>query len=525
MASKRSIKPEAGGLLDGTRMDEGMHHADGPVQVALVTRAAGTDLGALSRVPLQQHPSIEIDLPPLPRSEVPADEAAVAIDDVSVDPGSLTAATSSFAIVSGDTGDHRAIPAGAPSRSVTGPLPRATGSVPRATGSMAVPRHTGSAYDALLGAPSRPGALGGHRPGATGEMPRLSDFRSTTGEVPRLDGRLDGAGSATRRERRNGTPTTPGEPESAAMLTPDRLIENGGRVREKPTGGWNRFVYAATLHRLNLGDSPAERLRKDEVARITKAFDGGTRFVPVLTRKGGVGKTTVTTLLGMTMATLREDRVIAIDANPDRGTLSERVTKQTRATVRDVVTRANAINGFTDFSTLVSRDETRLDILASDTDPLLSEAFDENDYNVVADLAARYYSIALTDCGTGIVHSVMRATLQRADSVVIVSGGSVDEARLASETLTWLEANGYGDLVRNAVVAINTATHGTSLVKLDEIESHFASRVRDIVRIPYDPQLAAGSVVDYKNLKQTTKDAARTLAALVADGLPSRRDG
>jgi MinD-like ATPase involved in chromosome partitioning or flagellar assembly len=309
------------------------------------------------------------------------------------------------------------------------------------------------------------------------------------------------------------------------MLTADRLIENGGRVREKPTGAWNKFVYAATLRKLNLGDSALERIRKDEIARITKPFEGGTRFVPVLTRKGGVGKTTVTTLLGMTMATLREDRIIAIDANPDRGTLSERVTKQTRATVRDVVTRANAIGGFTDFSTLVSRDATRLDILASDTDPLLSEAFDENDYNVVADLAARFYSIALTDCGTGIVHSVMRATLQRADSVVIVSGGSVDEARLASETLTWLEANGYGDLVENAVVAINTATHGTSMVKLDEIESHFASRVRDIVRIPYDPQLAAGSVVDYKNLKQTTKDAARTLAALVADGLPSRRDG
>jgi MinD-like ATPase involved in chromosome partitioning or flagellar assembly len=525
VANKRTKPDAAGGLLDGTRMADADGFADGPVQVALVTRAAGTDLSALLRPP-QQHPSIEIDLPPLPRSEVPEDEAAVAIDDVAVDPGSLDAATSSVEIVSGDTGEQLAIDGRAPRATTgsfarttgsfprtTGPLPRATGPLPRATGSMAVPRHTGSAYDALLGAPvPPPGPLGGHRPGATGE-------------VPRLDGRLDGAGSATRRERRAGTPIDPNEPESAAMLTPDRLIENGGRVREKPTGAWNRFVYAATLHRLNLGDNAAERLRKDEVARITKPFEGGTRFVPVLTRKGGVGKTTVTTLLGMTLATLRDDRVIAIDANPDRGTLSERVPKQTRATVRDVVTRANAIGGFTDFSTLVSRDETRLDILASDTDPLLSEAFDENDYNVVADLAARFYSIALTDCGTGIVHSVMRATLQRADSVVIVSGGSVDEARLASETLTWLEANGYGDLVRNAVVAINTATHGTSLVKLDEIESHFASRVRDIVRIPYDPQLAAGSVVDYKHLKQTTKDAARTLAALVADGLPTRRDG
>ncbi|MGT2427286.1 MinD/ParA family ATP-binding protein [Amnibacterium kyonggiense] len=528
MANKRTKPDAAGGLLDGTHLDEDADFRDGPVQVALVTRAAGSDLTGFSRFP-QQHPSIEIDLPPLPKSEVPEDEAAVAIDDVAVDPGSLAAATSSVEIMPGDTGDvpdRQSLITGSLGSLVTGPTPRSslttgslsrtTGSLPRptgpasrATGSMPAPRRTGSAYDALLGGPTLlPPALGDHRPGATGEMPRL-----------------DGAGTATRRERRTGTAPATDEPESAAMLTADRLIENGGRVREKPTGAWNRFVYAATLHRLNLGDSAEVRTAKDEIVRITKPFEGGTRFVPVLTRKGGVGKTTVTTLLGMTMATLREDRVIAIDANPDRGTLSERVTKQTRATVRDVVTRANAIGGFTDFSTLVSRDETRLDILASDTDPLLSEAFDENDYNVVADLAARFYSIALTDCGTGIVHSVMRATLQRADSVVIVSGGSVDEARLASETLTWLEANGYGDLVANAVVAINTATHGTSLVKLDEIESHFASRVRDIVRIPYDPQLAAGSVVDYKHLKQTTKDAARTLAALVADGLPSRRDG
>jgi MinD-like ATPase involved in chromosome partitioning or flagellar assembly len=100
-----------------------------------------------------------------------------------------------------------------------------------------------------------------------------------------------------------------------------------------------------------------------------------------------------------------------------------------------------------------------------------------------------------------------------------VSGGSVDEARLASETLTWLEANGYGDLVRNSVVALNTATQGTNLVKLDEIEQHFQTRVRHVVRIPYDPALAAGSVIKFDQLKKGTRDAARELAALVVDGL------
>ena len=312
-------------------------------------------------------------------------------------------------------------------------------------------------------------------------------------------------------------------PEPAAMLTAERLLGGSRKGGIPPEGRWPSFVHTVTFGAVNLGDSAAARYRKEIDARIHKEFDGGTRFVPVLTRKGGVGKTTVTTLLGMALADVREDRIIAIDANPDRGTLSERVNKQTRSTVRDVVTKAASVSTFSDFTHLVSRDETRLDILASDTDPLLSEAFDEDDYNVVADLCARFYSIALTDCGTGIVHSVMRATLQRADSVVIVSGGSVDEARLASETLTWLEANGYGDLVRNAVVALNTATQGTNLVNLDEIEAHFRSRVREIVRIPYDPQLAAGSVVSYKDLKPLTTSAARELAALVVDGLPHRR--
>ena len=308
-------------------------------------------------------------------------------------------------------------------------------------------------------------------------------------------------------------------PEPAAMLTDDRLIDSSGRYREVPEGFWQRFLYEVSFHSLNVGDSRAVRERKAMDRRISFPFEQGTRFVPVLTRKGGVGKTTVTTLLGMALAEVRDDRVLGIDANPDRGTLAERVVRSTGATVRDVVNLAAGINSFTDFAELVSKDKSRFHVLASDTDPLLSEAFDEDDYNVVADQAARFYSIVLTDCGTGVVHSVMRPTLERADGLVIVSGGSVDEARLASETLTWLEANGHGELVKNAIVALNTATQGTNVVKLDEIEQHFISRVRDVVRIPYDPFLAAGSIVDWGRLGPYTREAARELAALVVEGM------
>jgi MinD-like ATPase involved in chromosome partitioning or flagellar assembly len=311
------------------------------------------------------------------------------------------------------------------------------------------------------------------------------------------------------------------EPEPAAMLTADRLIDASAKFRAAPESGWRRLLFFISLKLINLGDSPKVKARKAMDARIGALLEGGTKYIPVLTRKGGVGKTTISTLLGMALAQVREDRVIAIDANPDRGTLAERVSKSTRFTVRDVVNRAASIDGFAEFTNMISRDETRLDVLASDADPMLSEAFNEGDYNVVADMAARYYSVVITDCGTGIVHSVMRPTLQRASTLVVVSGGSVDEARLASETLTWLEANGFGELVRNSVVALNTATQATLLVKLDEIEQHFKTRVRSVVRMPYDPALAAGSVIKFNELNKQTREAARELAAEVVGSMLS----
>ncbi|RZS66565.1 MinD-like ATPase involved in chromosome partitioning or flagellar assembly [Agromyces ramosus] len=416
--------------------------------------------------------NIRVDLPPAPRPEMPEDEVAVAIDDVAVNPGSV-------------------VGGGASTTSVEVVTPALAGSYRSSY------RRDPSPYSAILASDAS-------------RLRRERVSTDTGSHVAVVDVPNDGLAPAE-------------VPETSESLTADRLIDLNRTTRPAPHGGFNRFLYEASLHLVNLGDSAKVRAHKELSGRIQRRFEGGARFVPVLTRKGGVGKTTITALLGMALADARDDRIIAIDANPDRGTLAERVDRQTRETVRDVVTKASSIGGYTDFSGFVSRDETRLDILASDTDPTLSEAFDDNDYNVVAGLAARYYSLVLTDCGTGIVHSVMRATLQRADSIVVVSGGSVDEARLASETLTWLEANGYGELVRNAVVAINLATQGTHLVKVDEIEAHFQSRVREIVRIPYDPQLAAGSVVHWDELRPVTQHAARELAALVVEGLPVDR--
>jgi MinD-like ATPase involved in chromosome partitioning or flagellar assembly len=307
--------------------------------------------------------------------------------------------------------------------------------------------------------------------------------------------------------------------ETADLLTADRLLDQRHVVRPEPEGIWRQLVYSLTGRRVNLGDSKRARARKALDRRIAAPLQGGARFVPVLSRKGGVGKTTITTLLGMALADARDDRVIAVDANPDRGTLAERISRASGKTVRDLARARADVTGYNDISNVVARDETRLDVLASDADPRVSEAFSDRDYHDVAALAAHYYSIVLTDTGTGIVHSVMGATLDLADQIVVVAGLSVDEARLASETLTWLEINGYAEHVRNAVVVLNNSRPGPPVVRPDELEAHFRTRVRSVVRMPYDPQIAAGSAITFRDLQPATRHAARELAAAVVEGL------
>lgn len=312
-------------------------------------------------------------------------------------------------------------------------------------------------------------------------------------------------------------------PESSEMLTDDRLLNEFAKEQPVPEGWWQRFVYEVTFHKKNLGDAPKIAAQKQLTARIARDLEGKTRFVPVLTRKGGVGKTTVTTLLGMALATARDDRTLAIDANPDRGTLADRVSAASKSTIRDLARNAKSINGYADISNYMARDETRLDVLSSSSDPMVTEPFSAQDYRQVAGLVQKNYSIALTDCGTGITDPVMNPILKLADSLVIVAGSSVDEARLASETLTWLEKNGYEKLVRRAVVVINLASQGSHMVRVEELDVHFGSRVRSIIRVPYDKRLAAGSVITWDRIDNETREAARQIAAAVVDSLSDDR--
>jgi MinD-like ATPase involved in chromosome partitioning or flagellar assembly len=306
----------------------------------------------------------------------------------------------------------------------------------------------------------------------------------------------------------------PQQPGHGHDLSTAHLVK---QVKRPPQSGWRKAVYVGTGKLVNPGESPADTQRRDLIARVNQPLRGCYK-IAMLSLKGGVGKTTVTTTLGATFASLRGDRVVAVDANPDRGTLSQKLPLETTATVRHLLRDAARITRYSDVRSYTSQGASRLEILASEQDPAVSEAFSEEDYRRTVNLLEHFYNIVLTDCGTGLMHSAMKGVLDVADALVVVSSGSVDGARSASATLDWLEAHGYGELVKRSVAVINSVRPKGGSVDLDKLSAHFGAKVRAVCKVPFDPHLEEGAEIELDRLSGDTRLALLDLAATVADG-------
>ncbi|WP_414689594.1 MinD/ParA family ATP-binding protein [Nocardia sp.] len=288
------------------------------------------------------------------------------------------------------------------------------------------------------------------------------------------------------------------------------------RAKKAPGSGWRKAVHHMSGGAINPGMSAEERRLQELVARIRQPVRGDYR-IAVLSLKGGVGKTTTTMGLGSIFASVRGDRVIAVDANPDFGTLSQRVSLQTRSTVRDLLLDPS-IERYSDVRRHTSQATSRLEVLASERDPAASESFNDEEYRAVARILQRFYNIILTDCGTGLMHSAMTGVLDLAHSLVLVSSAAIDGARSAAATLDWLSLHGHDHLVRNAVVVINLPREGSPNVGVQQLREYFLARCRAVHIIPYDAHLSEGAEIDLHRLSKQAKRAYVELAATVADG-------
>ena len=300
---------------------------------------------------------------------------------------------------------------------------------------------------------------------------------------------------------------------TAVAFTEERMLRPS---KTPPARGWRKALHRGSFGLINPGPGPSELAERDLTARV-KAPINGSRRIAVISRKGGVGKTTTTVMLGHTFASWRGDRVVALDGNPDAGSLGYRVQLETAATVTSLLAERDGIHRYSDVRAYTSQAPTRLEVIASDDDPRITQALTDRDYGAAIDVLDRHYNLILLDTGTGILDSGIQGILREADQIVVVMPPALDGARVAASTLDWLEQHGYGDLVNTAVAVVNGVRPGKGLVEIEKVEAHFADRCAATVRIPWDPHLDAGAQTALADLRPATRRAYLDVAAAAAD--------
>jgi putative peptide zinc metalloprotease protein len=317
-------------------------------------------------------------------------------------------------------------------------------------------------------------------------------------------------------------PSDPGAPLTAAAFTEAEMV--GSADTDPPAGGWRRAAWRVTGGRWDPGPSEAQRREAELLDRVRTPVRGCRRVV-VLSRKGGAGKTTTALMLGHAFATYRGDRVVALDANPDAGSLAYRVRRESAATATTLLADDSMTARYCDIRSYTSQSmDTRLEVLASDDDPRISRALGEEAYRRILGLLDQHYQLIVVDTGTGILDSSVQGLIAEADQIVLVMPPALDGVRVAAATLDWLDEHGCSALVRRGVAVVN-AVRDERVIRLDRVEEHFARRCAGVVRVPWDPTLQAGGHSRLGDLRPATRQAYVRLAALVADdfGRPGPR--
>ncbi|MGH3094721.1 MAG: AAA family ATPase [Streptosporangiales bacterium] len=322
----------------------------------------------------------------------------------------------------------------------------------------------------------------------------------------------------------SGSPAGPGE-QGQAERPPlhNPFLEQAHSV---PHTGMRRLVYRATFGTLNLGPSPGEQAARVRRQRVRSQLHGSWRIV-VMSIKGGVGKTTTAAMLGRTLAEWRGDRVVALDTNPDMGTLGDRLVGATDETVRGLlahearapINQVAEVNRFTNLA-------GRLHVLANEQDPAVSEDFTGEEYQTTLGILERFYNVIIADCGTGVLRPWVREMLALANTLVVVAEPKGDAATRAAGTLDWIEQHGFRDLVARSVAVINYRSPTPKSLDVAALNSFFGQRCRAVRAIRYDEHLDLGVQIQYEPIPDapseayvadTTKEDYLELAATIAD--------
>jgi MinD-like ATPase involved in chromosome partitioning or flagellar assembly len=261
-----------------------------------------------------------------------------------------------------------------------------------------------------------------------------------------------------------------------------------------------------------------------ELQRREWAIDEQLLHVPPMTRpntvavispKGGVGKTTISFVLGNLLASELRMRVVALDANPDFGTLASLAPDESRSqrSLADLLADSTQIASPAELHPYVARLPTGLHLLGAPAHAEVMAQMTPGLYSRLLDFLERFYEVVILDLGTGITDPLAQFAVDRADQTVVIT------------TPEWVTAAGVLGALRylqleQGTLVLNQAPVGRHAGNREVIEANFRRHaVETSATIPYDDRLRVmldTGTYSLSDLKLSTRVPVKELGAAIA---------
>jgi MinD-like ATPase involved in chromosome partitioning or flagellar assembly len=268
-----------------------------------------------------------------------------------------------------------------------------------------------------------------------------------------------------------------------------------------------------------------ESMRESEYeSRLDRAI-GAPRLqrcvtIAVVSPKGGVGKTTLTALLGSLLARVRRDRIVAIDTNPDYGSLGRTLAPEHQVYVDDLLETLDRPDlTVTALDDQLGRAFEGLMVLPAPTSPERMAALDEQAYGRVIARLKELVGVLVLDCGTGLQEPAARAAQAAADQIVLISDAHPSTASLVAEAERML-STGQAPIT----VVVNKVPKSAKKMRLnlDGLEAALPD-ARGLLCV--EEEIPAASAVAHGSFRwddapEGWKRSVRELAVVLADDWP-----
>jgi MinD-like ATPase involved in chromosome partitioning or flagellar assembly len=326
----------------------------------------------------------------------------------------------------------------------------------------------------------------------------------TQAQLPRRQNALGRVNAALGQVTSRGLPALPQDSwdfEPGHAVPPAILMATGTGPLERFRAGWRESEYERQL------DHAIQQPRLRRCVTIA-----------VMSPKGGVGKTTLTALIGGLFAHLRRDRIVAVDSNPDFGSLGRCLTPTHDIFVDDVLEVIDSPElTATALDTHLGRALHGLMVLPAPTNPDRMARLDQEAYTRVLRKLQDLVGMVILDCGTGLHDPASRAALRLADQVVLVTDADPATASLVAEAAALIKREGVP-----IWLVVNKMPSVRSRLKLLALED-YVPFVRGLVVVATESRSAqrvAEGTFDWHDAPSSWRRSVRELAAVLAAAWP-----